>query len=280
MSNAVAALAARRAGCPYIIVPHGVYEPGIRRMLKQPLRLREMVERTIVGHAAAIHVFFESEQPIIEHLVPRTPPLIVAPIGFDVGEARWTGGGGYLAWIGRYDPTHKGLDVLVDAVALLEPSERPVVELRGPDFNGGFGRTRDHIERLGLGKWIHAQGPVAGDEKGDFLARSIGYVMPSRWEGYGIALVENLAIGAPCLVSAVIHIAGPLASADAAILAPPTAEGLADGLRRLAAADPVALGTRGRGFVKSAFAWPAVTATFIDGVERATGRGVAAGRAG
>ena len=211
MSNAVAALAARRAGCPYIIIPHGVYEPGIRKMLKPPYRLREIVERTILEHAAAIHVFFESEGPIIQRLAPRMPPLIVAPIGFDVGEARWTGGGGYLAWMGRYDPTHKGLDVLVGAVALLEPDERPVVELRGPDFNGGFARTREQIERLGLGKWIHAQGPVAGDEKADFLARSNGYVMPSRWEGYGIALVENLAIGAPCLVSAVIHIAGPLA---------------------------------------------------------------------
>lgn len=276
MSNAVAALAARRAGCPYIIIPHGVYEPGIRKMLKPPYRLREIVERTILEHAAAIHVFFESEGPIIQRLAPRIPPLVVAPIGFDVGEARWTGGGGYLAWMGRYDPTHKGLDVLVGAVALLEPDERPVVELRGPDFNGGFARTREQIERLGLGKWIHAQGPVAGDEKADFLARSNGYVMPSRWEGYGIALVENLAIGAPCLVSAVIHIAGPLATADAAILAPPTEEGLADGLRSLATVDQAALGERGREFVRSAFAWPAVTATFLDGVERATERRVSA----
>ena len=102
--------------------------------------------------------------------------------------------------------------------------------------------------------------------------------MPSRWEGYGIALVENLAIGSPCLVSDVIHIAGPLAEADAAIFAPPTAEGLADGLRRLAAADKADLGERGRSFVRTAFAWPAVVATFIDGVERATARRPAADR--
>ncbi len=278
MSNAVAALAARRAGCPYIVVPHGVYEPGIRRMLKPPHRLREIVERTILEHAAAIHVFFDSEVPIIKHLVPRTPPLIVAPIGFDIGEERWTGGGGYLAWMGRYDPMHKGLDVLVGAVAAMKPNERPIIELRGPDFNGGYGRTREQIERLGLGQWIHALGPVAGADKAAFLERSDGYVMPSRWEGYGIALVENLAIGAPCLVSAVIHIAGPLATADAAILAPPTEEGMADGLRSLAAADHVALGGRGREFVRSSFAWPAVAASFIEGVEQLRGRVATAGR--
>lgn len=276
MSNAVAALGARRAGCPYIIVPHGVYEPGIRKMLKPPHRLREIVERTILEHAAAIHVFFESEGPLIRALVPRMPPMIVAPIGFDLDDERWTGGGGYLAWMGRYEPTHKGLDVLIGAVALLEPDERPVIELRGPDFNGGYARTRDQIERLGLGRWIHAGGPISGREKAEFLIRSKGYVMPSRWEGYGIALVENLAIGAPCLVSAVIHIAGPLAAADAAILAPPTEEGLADGLRRLAAADAVALGERGRDVVRTTFAWPQVAATFLAAVKDATHRGVAA----
>lgn len=272
MSNFVAARAARRMGCPYVIVPHGVHEPGIRRMLKPPHRLRAIVERRVLERAAAVHVFFESERPLIEALAPRTPPIIVAPIGFEVGEERWTGGGGYLAWIGRYEPTHKGLDALIGAVARLEASERPIIELRGPDFNGGLGRVNKHIERLRLGQWIHAAGPVLGQEKAEFLARSDGYVMPSRWEGYGIALVENLAIGAPCLVSDAIHLAGPLATAGAAVLAPPTEEGLADGLRRLKAADPAVLGERGRSFVRATFAWPEVVATFVAGVEAATSR--------
>src|SRR5262245_47030490 len=138
MSNLVAARAARRAGIPYVVVPHGVYEPGIMAHLKQPRGLRRRVERWILEHAAAVHVFFASEEPIIRAVAPRARSLIVAPLGFDVGAATWTGGGGYLAWIGRYDPDHKGLDVLVDAVTRLAPDERPTVELRGPDFNGGY----------------------------------------------------------------------------------------------------------------------------------------------
>jgi glycosyltransferase involved in cell wall biosynthesis len=268
ISNVLAARAARRAGIPYVVVPHGVYEPGIRRLLKPPRRPREIVERTVLEPAAAIHVFFASETPHIRALA-RTPPLIVAPIGFELGDERWQGGGGYLAWIGRYDPAHKGLDALIDAIARLDPSERPVVELRGPDFNGGFARTVDQIARLGLGAWVRAEGPVGGAEKAAFLAGSEGYLMPSRWEGYGIALVENLAIGAPCLVSDAIHIAAPIAEANAAILAPPTADGLADGLRRLAAADRPALGERGRAFVRATFAWPDVTAAFVAGLEAA-----------
>jgi glycosyltransferase involved in cell wall biosynthesis len=269
MSNVVAARAAGRAGVPYVLTPHGVYEPGIRRMLKPPRLPRDLVERWVVEHAAATHIFFDSEQPLIRALAPHAPPLIVAPIGFTPGPERWTGGGGYLAWLGRYEPTHKGLDVLLDAVARLDPAERPTIELRGPDFNGGYGRTLQQIERLGLADWVHAEGPVGGEAKAAFLARSEGFLMPSRWEGYGIALVENLAIGAPCLVSDAIHIAGPVRAADAAILAPPTVAGLVDGLRRLRAADPAGLGARGRALVESAFAWPAVAAQFVDGLERA-----------
>ncbi len=275
MSNVVAARAARRVGCPYVLVPHGVYEPGIIATLKRPHAPRRMIERTVIQGAAAVHVFFASEVPLIRAMAPRTPPLIVAPIGFDLGSERWIGGGGYLAWIGRYDPIHKGLDTLIEAVAQLPPDERPTIELRGPDFNGGFPRTVDQIRRLGLDRWIHALGPIAGREKAEFLCRSDGFLMPSRWEGYGIALVENLAIGAPCLVSDTIHLAEPLRDAGAAVLAPPTVAGLVDGLRRLATADPTALGDRGRSFVQAAFSWPDVTAAFVDGVERAT-RGPAA----
>jgi glycosyltransferase involved in cell wall biosynthesis len=270
VSNVIAARAARRVGCPYVLVPHGVYEPGIIATLKRPHAPRRIIERTVIQGAAAVHVFFASEAPLIRALAPKTPPLIVAPIGFEPGGDRWTGGGGYLAWIGRYDPIHKGLDILIQAVARLPPDERPTVELRGPDFNGGYARTVDLIGRLGLDQWIHALGPIAGSQKAEFLGRSDGYLMPSRWEGYGIALVENLAIGAPCLVSDTIHLADPLLAAGAAILAPPTAAGFVDGLRRLATADPTALGDRARAFVQSSFSWSDVTASFVDGVERAT----------
>jgi glycosyltransferase involved in cell wall biosynthesis len=280
MSNVVAARAARRAGCPYIVVPHGVYEPGIRALLKPPYRIREIIERTVIEHAAAIHVFFETEGPLVAAVTAKVPPLIVAPNGFEPGTERWAGGGGYLAWIGRYDPQHKGLDLLIGAVGCLDPAERPVVELRGPDFNGGYARTLDQIERLGLGQWVHAEGPVYGEAKAELLLRSDGYVMPSRWDACPIALIENLAIGAPCLVSDAIHLAKPLGAADAAVLVPPTEVGLADGLRRLRRADAATLGARGRSYVTASLAWPDLAVAFLEGIERTTGRRVTRAPAG
>jgi glycosyltransferase involved in cell wall biosynthesis len=268
LSNLIAARAARRAGVPYIVVPHGAYEPGILDMLKPPRAGRDIVERNVLAGAAAIHVFFDTEIPLVRAIAPRISCAIVAPTGFIVGPERWRGGGGYLAWIGRYDPNHKGLDVLLEGLSLLDRDSRPRLELRGPDYKGGYARTLRLIDQFDLRDSVVAGGPVHGPAKWEFLLDAAGYVMPSRWESHSIALVENLALGVPCLVSTGMHIARPLQDADAAILADPSATGLADGLRRLAAADPH-LGKRGRLFVERSLAWPTVTTQFLDGVDNA-----------
>ena len=271
LSNLLAARAARRVGTRYVVVPHGAYEPGIRAMLKPPRRVREGAERYVLSGAAAVHVFFDSEVPLVRAVAPAVRSTIVAPIGFQPGPERWAGTGAYLAWIGRYDPNHKGLDALLGGLARLRPDERPRLKLRGPDYKGGYARTLALIERLGLRDVVEALGPVHGVDKADFLMGSAGFVMPSRWESYGIALVENLALGVPCLVSDSIHLAGPLAEADAAILASPTEIGMADGLRRLMSADP-AVGERGRSFVMRSLAWPTVAARFLDGLDESLQR--------
>ena len=61
--------------------------------------------KRVIEGAAAVHVFFESEISDIQTLAPGAR-FFVLPTGFDVPDARWRGGGGYLGWIGRIDPTH------------------------------------------------------------------------------------------------------------------------------------------------------------------------------
>jgi hypothetical protein len=60
-SNTIAAESASRAGIPYILVPHGVYEPSWRRYLRPPHLIREAIERRVIERAAAVHLFFHSE---------------------------------------------------------------------------------------------------------------------------------------------------------------------------------------------------------------------------
>jgi glycosyltransferase involved in cell wall biosynthesis len=265
LSNQVAAVAARRAGVPYVVMPHGVYEPAWRTYLKQPVWVRERAEQYLLDRALAVHVFFASETADIASLAPRAR-FIIAPTGFEVPAERWEGGGGYLSWVGRYDPTHKGLDVLVEAIARLPAGHRPTLRLHGYDFLGGRGTLERRIAELGLGGRVRVGGVITGEAKAEFLRRADGYVHPSRWESYGIALLENLALGVPCLASSTIHLAADLRGEDAVVLAAPEPRSLAEGLVALSTAPPE-LGARGRALVERRFAWSTVVPEFLSELE-------------
>jgi glycosyltransferase involved in cell wall biosynthesis len=252
-STLIAAAAARRAGIPYVVMPHGVYEPAWRRYLKPPRWVRNELERHMLERAAAVHVFFESEIADIAALAPRAT-FLVLPTGFDVPEAQWTGGGGYLAWIGRLDPVHKGLDALAAAVAQLPAAERPVVRIHGYDYKGGTARLQQVIAAHGVQPWIRLEGAVGGGEKLRFLQQADGYVHPSRWECHSIALLENLALGVPCIVSSSIHIAPTLERSGAAVLTEPKEPAIAAALSALTAARR-AIAPRGRALVADSFNW-------------------------
>ena len=262
LSNVVAAIAARFRSIAYVVVPHGVYEPGILASLRGPMRLRRPIERWVLEGARGIHVFWASEAPLVHAIAPRAR-VFVAPTGFEVPGERWEGGGGYIAWLGRFDPVHKGLDTLLDALWLIEPAERPVLRLHGPDYNGGLEVVRGHARRLGLDPWVRLGGPVHGEEKKTFLRRADAYVHPSRWESHSIALLECLALGIPSVVSAAIHIAPALSEHAAAIVVPPTPEGLADGLRRVRAHDGTTSAESGRAFVETQLDWDVAVAAFV-----------------
>ena len=265
-SNYLAARAARKAGVPYVVVPHGVYEAAWNEQLKGPRAVRMWFERRVLERAAAVHLFFESEIPNVKRIAPHATPLVV-PTGFDLPADRWTGGGGYLAWLGRVDPVPKGLDVLVGAVARLPAAQRLRIRLHGYDYKGGIGWLRDLIAARGLQEWISIGPAVAGEEKMKFLREADGYLLPSRFECHSIALLENLALGAPCLVSSTIHIAPMLAAAQAAILTAPDEGAIADGLVRLAR-ERQELGARGRALVADTFDWQTLMRRYYGGLAR------------
>jgi glycosyltransferase involved in cell wall biosynthesis len=259
-NNIVAAAHARRASVPYIVMPHGVYDPAWMNYLKPPRWLRDRLERRVLEGAAAVHVFFDSEIADVRRLAPRAN-FITVPTGFDVPAAQWHGGGGYLGWVGRIDPVHKGLDVLIGAIARMKASDRPLLRIRGYDYKGGVAALQHQIAEQDLEKWVRLEGTIAGDEKTRFMQDADGYIHPSRWECHSIALLENLSMGVPCLVSSAIHIADTLHRAGAALLSPPHEDGFAAALPQLAANQPH-VGSRGRALVAESFAWKTIVPQF------------------
>jgi UDP-glucose:(heptosyl)LPS alpha-1,3-glucosyltransferase len=145
-----------------------------------------------------------------------------------------------------------------------------MIKLRGYDYRGGRERLATHVADREVGPWIEIGPSVDGPTKKGFLKASDGYLHPSRWESYGLAVVEALALGIPCLVSSAIHLARPLGAAQAALLADPTPTAIAGGLLSLADAPP-SLSVRGRMFVETELDWSRILPGYLAELEQKTG---------
>lgn len=266
--NARAARAASAAGVPYVLAPRGAYDPAIRARHRQRRRLWwHAVERPVLTQARAAHVFFAEQGAHLRTLGFRGP-LIVAPNGVQIPpQVRWDGGShGSVLYLGRYDPEHKGLDVLVRALALLDPVRRPRLRLHGSDWQGGKRTVTALVTKLGLEPWIDIGEHLSGDEKWQALAGARILVYPSRWEGFGNSVAEAAAAGVPILATP-YPLASYLAARGAAILADPTPQGIAAKLTYLLDRPNDALSQRGIDVARRTFAWSAVAARWRDRLE-------------
>lgn len=262
--NVRAGRVARALGVPYVVADRGAYDPLIlQRRRRAKAAWWAAFERRLVMGAAALHLFFESQQAPLRQLGYHGP-VVVAPNGVHLPEQwRWDGGsGGYLLYVGRFDPEHKGLDLLVRAVDALPANQRPQVRLHGPDWRGGKAQTEALVATLGLQDHVQIGAPVYGDDKWALMSAARGFVYPSRWEGFGNAPVEAAGIGVPVLATP-YPLGRYLADHGAGLLAQPTVESLADGLVQLSEASDE-LGQRGAALIAAEFSWDAVARSWLE----------------
>lgn len=256
--NLLAGRAAQRVGVPYVLAPRGAYDPRILQRRSWAKRVWwRVAERYLVRGCRAMHVFFESERAGLEAMGYRGP-MIVAPNGVTAPDAmRWTGTGDYLLYLGRFDPEHKGLDLLVRAIAAAPAGSIPPLRMHGPDWRGGRDRIRALVATLRVTDRVMVGEALYDDAKWEAYAGAAGFVYPSRWEGFGNSTAEACALGVPTLVTP-YPLGRYLAERDAAILAEPTVEGLLDGLERLVAPAAARIGANARDLVRREFTWDAV----------------------
>ena len=115
-----------------------------------------------------------------------------------------------------------------EALAMLEGDLRLI--LAGP-LKHAAASVREAIERLGLGDRVQLRGNLQKDELAKLYRGARCFVFPSRYEGFGLPILEAMACGTPVVTTTAGSI--PEVAGDAAILVPPSeAEALADGVRR------------------------------------------------
>ena len=166
--------------------------------------------------------------------VPTGRLSVVEP-GTDRFDARPRKGDGVVALlaVGAIVP-RKGYDLLVAALARLkELPWRLVIAGDGGRSPDTLARLQADIARLGLADRIALRGAVSASELASCYASADLFVLPSRFEGYGMAFAEAIAHGLPVVATnagAIPQTVPP----DAGVLVPPDdAPALTAALRRL-----------------------------------------------
>ncbi len=103
--------------------------------------------------------------------------------------------GDYIAYMGRIDIYHKGLDLLIKALAKINATF--CIAGKGKDED----KLKKMIKKEGIGEKVKFVGFKTGKDKIEFLKNSLFLVMPSRYEAQGIVALEAAAIGKPIIVS-------------------------------------------------------------------------------
>jgi len=135
----------------------------------------------------------------------------------------------------------KGFDYLISAVALL-PADKFSLEIAGEGEDRPF--LTKQIQALDLSGRVRLLGPLAA--VGEWLKTVDIFVMPSRWEGLGLAALEAGLSGLPIIASAVDGLQEIIADGRDGILFPAgNAEALARAIELLAA-DPKRRAVLGR----------------------------------
>ncbi|MHB1144127.1 MAG: glycosyltransferase [Thiobacillus sp.] len=116
---------------------------------------------------------------------------LAARAGFGLGEQDFV-----IASIGNCSQV-KNHTAIIRAMAMLPAEQRPVYLHAGIEEAGE--PERELARQLGVADWIRFLGGV--DDVLPLLRAADAYVMPSIYEGFGIAAIEALATGLPALFS-------------------------------------------------------------------------------
>ncbi|WP_419909791.1 glycosyltransferase family 4 protein [Candidatus Poriferisodalis sp.] len=158
--------------------------------------------RRVLRRAAAVVTVSEELSDWASSLAQRRGrrlQVVSMPVGVDrLGPVTPTPADGPVVAVGRL-MAEKGFDVLIEAVALMDATQRPDVVIVGD------GPDRSRLEALALRRGVNATfaGAVAPGEVGEWYRRARLVCVPSRREGFGMITAEALAAGRPVVATAV-----------------------------------------------------------------------------
>lgn len=166
----------------------------------------------------------------------------------------------YLLFLGRIHEI-KGLDGLIRSFARVRRSGLDVeLVLAGP-ADGAEGGVRKVSRAEGVTPHVHLVGPLYGEDRASAMAGCALFVHRPRYEGFGMAVVEAMAVGRPVVTTSVCGVARACPS-GVLVCAPDSDEGFAESMVSALHASEASesMGQRGRRWVAADLSWDAVAA--------------------
>lgn len=208
-SSIAAASAARRAGVPFVVRPHGALDPWSlgRKALRKRLLLRVAVRR-MLEDAACVQYTTAAEMEAASRALPwlgrgRVVPIGISDQAFGTPERRATRP--YVLTLSRLD-AKKSLELLIDAFhdAGVE-GWRLVIAGDGPgDYVDSL---RSRAAAGPAARRIEFVGWVDGERKRQLLRGASLLASPSAQENFGLSVAEAMAVGVPVLVTPGVNLA-------------------------------------------------------------------------
>lgn len=266
-----AARSAQKAGVPYIISPRGmlVQELIARRSRLPKLAWIQLIERTNIERAAAVHLTSQLEALELQRFCWQVPQLMVipnaveqpsteiGPVATDVEGI--TSHQPLILFLGRIS-WKKGLDRLLQAFALTDTGKLAIV---GTDDEGLAPRLLDLARDLGIANRVHIlPRTVGGADKEHLFSAARLFVLPSYSENFGNSVLEAMLRGLPVVVSADVGAAEIVRKSEGGLVVAGDPASLGTAICRLTG-DPVLarlMGEAGQRYAKTHLTWNQVAA--------------------
>jgi glycosyltransferase involved in cell wall biosynthesis len=270
---------------PFVLLANGMLDPWSMRQksLKKQVALAMGLRKTL-NRAAFIHVANEYEKQGVR-AVGVTAPVEIIPNGINPQEfdplpepGRFyaqhpeLNGQPYILFLSRLH-YKKGLDYLAAAFAIVA-KQRPDVRLvvAGPD-EGARQPFEQAIAAANLSDRVHVVGSIYSRDRYAAFRDAACFCLPSRQEGFSVAILEAMACGTAVVISDGCHFP-EVAPRGAGEVVPLDARVIADVLQRVLGDEALRcrMGETGRAMVLSEYSWPRIAERMIQAYKRATGK--------
>jgi glycosyltransferase involved in cell wall biosynthesis len=137
-----------------------------------------------------------------------------------------------LGWLEGNNAVRKGMREVIQAAPLIHRNHPEVRFIIAGEKGSYYPVLRRMAEELGADKYIEFPGVITTERKIELMQQCAVYLQPSRFEGFGVAILEAMSCGAPVVarpVGAVPEVVG-----DTAVLVEAgSAESIANAVVRL-----------------------------------------------